>query len=214
MRKKKIMIVDDDKMTQDMLVDFLGDKYDCIIKENGVEGLSYIEKNPGAVDLIITDLVMPVMDGYEMLECIQSRPINRIIPILVVTGVEELEDVKRTFDLGAKDIILKPLDCDILRLRVNNMLEMSEMRGVRNVMEDVMRIEIEEIVDSLGICTCPLCKRDLLSLTLNQVEPKYVNTDVGEVLTKVNSVSRDNRTKLLAIIVRCAETVKEKPRHI
>lgn len=214
MRKKKILIIDDDKLIQEMLSDFLGDKYDCILKDNGVEGLAYIEKNPGAVDLIITDLVMPVMDGFEMLECIQSRPINRIIPILVVTGKEEMDEVKRTFDLGAKDIVMKPLDRDILRLRVNNMLEMSEMRGVHNVMEDVMRFEIEEIVDSLGICTCPLCKRDLLSLTLNQVEPKYVNTDVGEVLTKVNSVSRDNRTKLLAIIVTCAQTIKNQPRHI
>lgn len=213
MDKKKILIVDDEKLMRDLLSNLLGSEYDCVTAENGVAGLSYLEKHPGEMDLIITDLMMPGMDGFAMLDCVRSNDVNKSTPTLVVTSMEDKNDIRRAFDLGVDDVVIKPVDVDILKQRVKNMLTIGRHKGFHNVMEDVILTEINENIDNLGICTCPQCRRDLLALALNNVDPKYVNTEKGAVITKVGSMSRESRAKLLAVITRCAEVVRERPRH-
>ncbi|MBO5484227.1 MAG: response regulator [Lachnospiraceae bacterium] len=213
MQRENILIIDDDKMIREMLVALLSQHYHCEVAVNGVEGLSYLEKHPGEIDLIISDLIMPVMDGFEMVECIQSHPVNKKIPVLIVTSLEEKENVKRAFALGVNDVIIKPFDVEIVKKRVKNMLTLGDTKNYHNVMEDIIQAEINENIDDLGICTCPMCRTDLLTLTLNNVDPKYVNTEKGAVLTKVGSMSRESRAKIVAVMARCAQIVKEKPRH-
>lgn len=115
--------------------------------------------------------------------------------------------------LGADDVIVKPLEADIVKKRVNNMFDIADSRSIHNVMEDLVRIEIEENIESLGICPCPLCRRDLMTLALNNVPPKYVNTEKGAIMSKVGSMSSTERIKLLAEIARYAEMVRDYPRH-
>lgn len=214
MRKKKILLVDDDNLIREMLMDLLKVDYECIPAQNGVEGLSYLEKNPGEIDLIITDIVMPVMDGFEMLECIQNNALSKNIPVLIETSLEKKEDIARAFDVGVDDIISKPFNPDIVKKRVYNMLDIGDNRKVHNVMEDLIRTEIDENIVNLGICPCPICRKDLLTLTLNNVTPKYVSTEKGGVIIKAGSLaSRNERIKLLAEITHYAQLVKEKPRH-
>ena len=100
-----------------------------------------------------------------------------------------------------------------MKKRVNNMFDIADSRGIHNVMEDLVRIEIEENIESLGICPCPLCRRDLMTLALNNVPPKYVNTEKGAIMSKVGSMSSTERIKLLAEIARYAEMVRDHPRH-
>lgn len=213
MQKKTILVVDDEKIMREMLANLLNSEYNCILAENGIAGLSYLEDHPGEVDLIISDLIMPMMDGFEMLECIQDHIHNKNIPALVITSLGEKQEIKRAFALGVNDVIFKPIDTDVLKQRVSNLLALGDTRDIHNVMEDIIRTEIEENIMNLGICTCPMCRKDLLTLALNNVDPKYVNTEQGAVITKVGSMSRDSNTKLVAIIARCAQIIKEKPRH-
>ena len=213
MEKKKLLVMDDDTVTRELIQDLLQYDCDCISAQNGVEGLSYLEQHPGQVDLIVVDLIMPVMDGFEVMKCIQSNALNRNIPILVITASDQQEDIKKAFACGADDILMKPLQSDIVRKRILNMFDIADRRNIHNVMEDMVRIEIEENIDSLGICPCPVCRRDLMTLTLNNVPPKYVNTEKGAIMSKVGSMSRAEKIKLLAEIAHYAEKVRDRPRH-
>lgn len=213
MEKKNLLVVDDDEISQELIREQLQYECECISAQNGVEGLAYLEQHPGQIDLIVTDLIMPVMDGFEMIKCIQTNSLNRNIPILVITASDQQEDIKKAFAMGADDILMKPLQPDIVKKRILNMFDIADTRNIHNVMEDMVRIEIEENIDSLGICTCPVCRRDLMTLTLNNVPPKYVNTEKGAIISKVGSMSRDEKIKLLAEIAHCAEMVRDRPRH-
>lgn len=213
MEKKKLLIVDDDAVGRELIQDLLQYDCECISAQNGVEGMSYLEQHPGQVDLIVADLIMPVMDGFEMMKCIQSNALNRNIPILVITASNQQEDIKKAFAYGADDILMKPLQVDIVKKRILNMFDIADRRNIHNVMEDMVRIEIEENIDDLGICPCPVCRRDLMTLTLNNVPPKYVNTEKGAIMSKVGSMSRTEKIKLLAEIAHYAEMVRDRPRH-
>lgn len=213
MEKKRLLLVDDDPVARELIEEFLQYDCDCIPAQNGVEGLSYLERHPGQVDVIVTDLVMPVMDGFELIRCTQEHTLNKNIPILVITSSDRQEDIRKAFMLGADDIIMKPLEADIVKKRVNNMFDIADSRSIHNVMEDLVRIEIDENIESLGICPCPLCRRDLMTLTLNNVPPKYVNTEKGAIMSKVGSMSSTERIKLLAEIAHYAEMVRDHPRH-
>lgn len=213
MGKKKLLIVDNDAVAGEMIRDLFPYDCECIPAQNGVEGLSYLEKHPGQIDLIVTDLVMPVMDGFEMMKCIHSNALNRNIPLLAIAASDQQEDIKKAFAYGADEILIKPLQPDIVKKRIQNMFDIADHRTLHNIMEDMVRIEIEENIDDLGICPCPVCRRDLMTLTLNNVPPKYVNTEKGAIMSKVGSMSRTERIKLLAEIAHCAEMVRDKPRH-
>lgn len=213
MGKKKLLIVDNDAVAGGMIRDLFPYDCECIPAQNGVEGLSYLEKHPGQIDLIVTDLVMPVMDGFEMMKCIHSNALNRNIPLLAIAASDQQEDIKKAFAYGADDVLIKPLQSDIVKKRIQNMFDIADHRTLHNIMEDMVRIEIEENIDDLGICSCPVCRRDLMTLTLNNVPPKYVNTEKGAIMSKVGSMSRTERIKLLAEIAHCAEMVRDKPRH-
>lgn len=214
MGQKNILLVDNDESVQKWLQELLEVDYRCILVESKDEGLLYLEKNAGEVDLIIIDLPTPVARGLELLKDIESNPMHRNIPVLVLAALERTEDIKSVFDIGADDIISKPLNPDIVKKRVDNMLWISRNRMVHNVMEDVIRAEIDEYIDSLGICTCPICRRDLLTLTLNNVKPRYVTSEKGAVITKAERMaSNEEKVKLLTEITYYAQMVKERPNH-
>jgi competence protein ComFB len=131
----------------------------------------------------------------------------------VLASPEQQEDTKKALLMGVDDVLLTPLQEEISKQRIHNMLDLSENRMIHNVMEDLVRLEIDENIDTLGICPCPICRRDLMTLTLNNVSPKYVSTEKGAIMSKVGGNSRVERIKLLAEIAHYAQMVKERPRH-
>lgn len=214
MRKKNILLVEDDEPVEKMLTDLLDLDYRCICVQNSDEGLLYLEKSAGELDLIIIDLPVPAVKGLEMLTSIENNHVHKNIPVLILISLDQAEDITKVFDIGAADIISKPLNPDIVKRRIDNMLLVSSSQMVHNVMEDLIRTEIDEYIDSLGICTCPVCRRDLLTLTLNNVKPKYVTSAKGAAITKAEKISsRDEQIRLLTEITYCAQMVKQRPRH-
>lgn len=214
MRKKNILLVEDDEPVEKMVTGLLKLDYRCICVQNSDEGLLYLEKNAGELDLIIIDLPVPAVKGLEMLTSIENNPVHKNIPVLILTSLDRAEDITNVFDIGADDIISKPLNPDIVKRRIDNMLRVGSNRMVHNVMEDLIRTEIDEYIDSLGICTCPVCRRDLLTLTLNNVKPKYVTSEKGAAITKAERItSRDEKIKLLTEITYYAQMVKQRPHH-
>lgn len=197
MEKRKLLIAEDDTAMRELLVDLLRSEYVCIEARNGLEAMNWFENNPGGVDVVVADLRMPIMDGYELLDYIKKHPVHCRIPCLAITAYEEKDSLKRALVLGAQEVLAKPFETAILKKRIENVVELSRKNILHNVMEDIIREQIDEMIDSLGICKCPVCKMDLLTLSLNNVNPKYVSTSKGAVITKVDNFPERRRPNWL-----------------
>jgi class 3 adenylate cyclase len=96
------------------------------VAENGRQALALLRERP--FDLILLDIVMPEMDGYQVLEQIRADPRLRHIPVVVLSGVEDMESIVRCIELGAADYMFKPCDPILLRARVRACLENKRLR--------------------------------------------------------------------------------------
>lgn len=124
----KILVVEDDKNLRKLIVTCLKkSNYTVFETQNGEEALKLMDKE--FVDLIVTDIMMPEMDGYELISSL--REANYEVPILIITAKEDFEDKKRGFTLGADDYMVKPINIDELILRVNSLLKRSKSTNER-----------------------------------------------------------------------------------
>ena len=214
MRKSNILLVDDDAEVLEVLSDALGADYECEKVSDGEKGYSYLEAHAGEIDLIIIDLQSPEVKGKEILECVESNLAYKNIPVLVLVNAEQAEETEYAISMGADDVLLKPINPSIVKRRVDNVLCVGSTRMVHNVMEDLIREEMEQCIDNLGMCTCLICRRDLLTLTLNNEPPKYVTSEKGSAIAMAaQRASRSDRIKLLTDITYYAQMVKERPSH-
>lgn len=116
MKKSTILIVDDMQENLLLLSDILHSEYDIKIAKNGEKALDIIAA--GGVDLVLLDIVMPVMDGYEVCKILQDNPKTKHIPIIFVTAKTNPKDEQKGFELGAEDYITKPFNPATVKARV------------------------------------------------------------------------------------------------
>ncbi len=117
--KQRILIVDDTPANIRILNDLLKSKYSISIANNGADALDFVnsENRP---DLILLDIIMPGMDGYEVCRRLKANEGTRNIPVLFITAKSEMEDEKTGLDLGAIDYITKPINPPLVLSRVRN----------------------------------------------------------------------------------------------
>lgn len=114
----KILVVEDDKILAKTIEQILSSKYDVDHAYDGEEGLLYAEQD--IYDIIILDLMMPIMNGYEMLQELRKKKI--ITPVLILTAKDGLDDKLQGFKAGADDYIVKPFNKDELLARIDAIL--------------------------------------------------------------------------------------------
>jgi DNA-binding response OmpR family regulator len=111
-----ILIVDDTEANVDILVEALGDDYEVMVAMDGEDALEMaIEDLP---DLILLDVMMPDMDGFEVCEKLKSSPGTALIPVIFMTGKTDKEDKDKGMSLGAIDYIFKPFDIEDVQIRI------------------------------------------------------------------------------------------------
>lgn len=115
--KPTILIVDDITTNLVILSDLLKDDYIIKVAKNGQKGLELAQTNP---DLILLDIEMPEMDGYEVCKNLKNNPITNNIPIIFVTARNNVQDEEYGLNLGAVDYISKPFHPTIVKIRVKN----------------------------------------------------------------------------------------------
>ncbi len=119
--KPKILIADDSAMNRAILVEMLGDGYDVIEAENGREAVRALQSTP-EIDLLLLDIMMPEMDGFEVLEQMKRYGWIEDVPVVMISAENGSAYVERAYDLGATDFISRPFDMAIVRRRVTNTL--------------------------------------------------------------------------------------------
>ena len=132
--RRLVLVVEDQDINRDVLGMILEDEYDIIYATNGKEALESMEENIDQLSIVLLDLMMPVMDGFEVLEAVREDPGMQRIPIIVLTADKSAE--LRALKLGAADFITKPYDMhEVILARVARIIELSEGRHLINVAE-------------------------------------------------------------------------------
>ena len=127
MDRDRILIVDDEELNRDILADILCD-YDTLQASNGMEALEIIGKNPGMINAVLLDLVMPGLDGYETLKALQERGYLEHLPIIIITGDDSVGTEKKCFEVGASDYIRKPFDESLVIHRIKNIIQLYDYK--------------------------------------------------------------------------------------
>jgi DNA-binding response OmpR family regulator len=106
--KNKILIIDDERSIRLLLESFLSKEYEVISKSDGQAALDWLETN--LPDLIICDIQMPVLDGFQVIESIRQRGYTKHTPIIMLSGVENSKERVKCYKLGAQDFLAKPFN--------------------------------------------------------------------------------------------------------
>ena len=127
-RKQRILIVEDVRLNVEILEKVLQEDYDLTVATNGIEALNMVrEQMP---DLILLDIIMPEMDGYEVCAKLQSDPNTRDIPIIFLTALEGDKNEAYGIELGAMDYIRKPFNVPIVKAKIRNHLELKRYKDI------------------------------------------------------------------------------------
>ena len=118
--KLKILIVDDSELNRELLAGMLGDEYEIYQVENGKKAIDIIEENREQFKLVLLDINMPVMDGYEVLSIMKRRKWLDKLPVIVISAEIRGESVKKAYELGASDYFVRPFNAAIVLRRVRN----------------------------------------------------------------------------------------------
>ena len=119
MDKQKILIVDDSEMNRALLVDILEGHYDVVEAENGVEAISLLSKQRRDFSLLLLDILMPKMDGFDVLAYINKYHWNDTFAVIMISADDSPANIKRAYDLGAFDYISRPFDSAIVQRRIS-----------------------------------------------------------------------------------------------
>lgn len=127
-----ILIVDDEKTNIDILNEILKEDYRLLVAKSGQDAIRRAQMSKP--DLILMDIIMPDMNGFQVLSALKGNPLTVNIPIIFITGLNSVEDEERGFLLGAVDYIVKPFNNNIVKARVNTHLQIiKQMRTIEKL---------------------------------------------------------------------------------
>lgn len=153
-QKAKILIVDDSSINRMILKDILGDKYDFVEAANGREAIATIKNSNNSIDLVLLDLIMPVMDGFETLEIMKENGWIEFLPVIVVSAEGDSKYMEMAYELGAVEFIKRPYDASIIHRRIQNILTLyqKQKRLVNIVEQQIYENESysRQMIDILG----------------------------------------------------------------
>ena len=124
-QRAELLVADDDPIMREFASVYLSSPVaEVVTVANGAEALAAIQ--PGRFDILLLDLDMPVMNGFQVLENLRSIPATATLPVIVITGREDMVSIDRAYELGATSFVIKPVNWRLLAYQVKYVL-----RGAR-----------------------------------------------------------------------------------
>jgi len=206
-KNHKILIVEDNQENMDLLVYFLRPQgYDIISVSDGVSAVQKVQEDPP--DIILLDIMLPRMDGYEVCEKLKKDPETKFIPIIMLTALKELKDKVRALEVGADDFISKPFENVELLARVKSLLRLKDyhdelqsknielaeknksLLGMDKFKEDLTNLIIHDMKNPLFVIQGNL---QMMSMSMENVPP--------EILKKYTQRIERSSQQLLRMVV-------------
>lgn len=142
-KKQTILIVDDSEMNRDILTEMLGSAYEIMEAEDGLEAVDILQRRMTDIDLILLDIMMPGMDGFEVLKFMKRSQLTEVIPVIMISSESSSSYIEKAYELGAADYINRPFNAAIVSRRVINtlMLYAKQKRLMQMVADQVYERE-------------------------------------------------------------------------
>ena len=138
--KSRVLLVDDSKMNRMMLAEILGDSYHILEAENGKECIEKLQEEAGNIALVLLDINMPVMDGFEVLKAMNANHTIEDTPVIMISSEDSDAAIRRSYELGASDYVNRPFDARIVYRRATNTIKLyAKQRRLVQMVSDQIR---------------------------------------------------------------------------
>ena len=138
--KPAILLVDDAMMNRMVLASILGDDYRILEAENGKQCLELLREKAGQISLVLLDINMPVMDGFEVLRTMNTNHTIEDVPVIMISSDDSEEAIRKAYELGASDYVNRPFDAKIVYRRVANTIKLyAKQRRLVQMVSDQIR---------------------------------------------------------------------------
>ena len=121
---QKILIIDDSEMNRMLLSEMLGSEFNILEAENGEKGLKMLHKYGNSLSVVLLDIVMPVMDGFEVLDYMIKEHWNEEIPVIMISSENSPDTMRKAYEMGVVDYISRPFDARVVYRRVLNTIKL------------------------------------------------------------------------------------------
>lgn len=194
--KQRILVVDDVAENIQILLSRLKDDYIILVATNGKKAIE-LSRNEPQPDILLLDIMMPEMDGYEVCKRLKADKLTKDIPIIFVTALSEIENEKKGLNLGAVDYITKPINPDLVKARVVNHLE---LKRHRDNLQETLKTKEEIMITqsrnaSMGEMISLIAHQwrqpiSIISMIMNNMimDVELENVDKRELVEDANSV--------------------------
>jgi diguanylate cyclase (GGDEF)-like protein len=135
-KKYRILIVDDERSNRKLLSELLSEEFDVVLAKNGSQVFQFLNGEQ-VIDLVLLDIMLPDMDGYEIIKRMKNNDNQKDIPVIFITVLDSAEDEEKAFQLGAVDFITKPFHPSIVKLRVKNQINLIEQKQMLEEMAGI-----------------------------------------------------------------------------
>lgn len=181
--RKKILIVDDEAINRELLRQMFENEYDIVMAQDGTEAIQLITRYQTELAVVLLDLMMPKVNGYQVLQVLNSSSLINKIPVVLVTANTDIKIALSCYALGVADVVNKPFVAQIVRRRVINIIEMYEDR-------DTLKGLLEQSNTKLSEQSNRLKKfyENLLEAVSNLVE--FRNMESGMHIKRVKGITR------------------------
>lgn len=140
-RRQTILIVDDTNVNRSMLSDILEDEYDILEARDGLEAIDILRQREGAIALMLLDIVMPNMDGFEVLAYLHRREWSDQIPVIIISAETSPTYIRKGFELGVSDYVSRPFDPEVVSQRVRNAIA---LYAKQNRLKDLIADQVQQ----------------------------------------------------------------------
>lgn len=138
--RQKILIVDDSEMNRAILCEMLGKEYDILEAGNGRDGLKLLREYGTSISLVLLDIVMPIMDGFEVLNTMAKENLLDDIPVIMISSENSDDIIQKAYEMGISDYISRPFDAKIVYRRVFNIITLyTKQRRLVSLVTDQIR---------------------------------------------------------------------------
>ena len=185
----KILIVDDVDMNREMLAEILED-YETLEASNGAQALGMIKDNYEELALVLLDLVMPVFDGYRVLDVLKEEGKLEHLPVIIITGEDSVISERKCFELGASDFIRKPFDEILVKHRVKNVAQLYEYKKGLEKKIEVQTSQLKNQYKLLQGASEILKKNNRRIIEALGTIVEYRNLESGEHVKRVMGYTR------------------------
>jgi class 3 adenylate cyclase len=206
--KPLLLIIDDSAENLQVLNALLKDDYRLKLAKSGAKGIEIAQQNPQP-DLILLDVIMPEMDGFQVCENLKANPQTSPIPVIFLTALNEVADETNGFRKGGSDFITKPFNPDIVKARISTHIELQRERKKSNellrvllpdaVVNDLIQhgVHKPQIKENVSILFCDFVGFTSISA---QLTPEELIRELSEIFSAFDSICEENKTTRIKTI--------------